>query len=115
VDLIDREDDDSVEYSLQSTWYFNPKKSNGLTGEEEMVFPHLMILGMVGATLRERPAAIGVIGTHVRFMRGLMLPFSFNVAYRLHSRFGIHIAPLPAITHAGVFKVEHEICSVFST
>jgi hypothetical protein len=68
VDLVDREDDDSVEYSLKSTWYFNPKKSNGLTGEEDMVFPHLMILGIVGATMKERPAAIGVIGTHVRFM-----------------------------------------------
>ncbi|KAH0954151.1 hypothetical protein HN011_012146 [Eciton burchellii] len=65
VDLVDREDDDSVEYSLKSTWYFNPKKSNGLTGEEDMVFPHLMILGIVGATMKERPAAIGVIGKAV--------------------------------------------------
>ncbi|XP_070515757.1 sensory neuron membrane protein 1-like isoform X1 [Cardiocondyla obscurior] len=64
-DLVDREDEDTVEYSMRSTWFFNPKKSNGLTGEEIMVFPHLMILGMVGATLRDKPAAIGVVGKAV--------------------------------------------------
>lgn len=62
LDLVDREDEDSVEYSMKSKWIFNPKKSNGLTGEEIMVYPHLMILGMVGATLRDKPAAIGVVG-----------------------------------------------------
>lgn len=63
LDLVDREEEDSVEYSLKSTWFFNPKKSNGLTGEEEMVFPHLMILGMVATTLIEKPAAVGIVGT----------------------------------------------------
>ncbi|XP_014467437.1 PREDICTED: sensory neuron membrane protein 1-like isoform X2 [Dinoponera quadriceps] len=65
LDLIDREDDDSVEYSMKSIWYFNKKKSNGLTGDEDMVFPHLMILGMVMATLRDKPAAVGVVGKAV--------------------------------------------------
>ncbi|XP_012225459.1 sensory neuron membrane protein 1-like isoform X1 [Linepithema humile] len=65
LDLVDREEEDSVEYSLKSTWFFNPKKSNGLTGEEEMVYPHLMILGMVGATLIEKPAAVGIVGKAV--------------------------------------------------
>ncbi|XP_012524456.2 sensory neuron membrane protein 1 isoform X2 [Monomorium pharaonis] len=64
-DLVDREDEDSVEYSMKSWWIFNPKKSKGLTGEEIMVYPHLMILGMVAATLLEKPAAIGVVGKAV--------------------------------------------------
>ncbi|XP_011159294.2 sensory neuron membrane protein 1 isoform X2 [Solenopsis invicta] len=64
-DLVDREDEDSVEYSMKSWWIFNPSKSNGLTGEEIMVYPHLMIMGMVGATLIEKPAAIGVVGKAV--------------------------------------------------
>lgn len=67
LDLIDREEDDSLEYSMKSAWWFNKKKSNGLTGEEDMVFPHLMILGMVMATLRDKPSAIGVVGTCIRF------------------------------------------------
>lgn len=64
-DLIDREDDDSVEYSIKAKWFFNPKKSNGLTGDEEMVFPHLIILSMVGATLKDKPSAMGVVGKAV--------------------------------------------------
>ncbi|XP_011635608.1 sensory neuron membrane protein 1-like isoform X1 [Pogonomyrmex barbatus] len=65
LDLVDREDEDTVEYSMKSTWFFNPKKSNGLTGEEIMVYPHVMILGMVAATLKEKPAAIPVVGKAV--------------------------------------------------
>ncbi|XP_070167686.1 sensory neuron membrane protein 1-like isoform X1 [Polyergus mexicanus] len=64
-DLIDREDEDSVEYSIKSTWFFNPKKSNGLTGEEDMVFPHLMILSMAMMTLKDKPAAMPVVGKAV--------------------------------------------------
>ncbi|XP_018396924.1 PREDICTED: sensory neuron membrane protein 1-like [Cyphomyrmex costatus] len=64
-DLVDREEEDSVEYSMKTTWFFNAKKSNPLTGDEIMVFPHLMILGMVGATLLDKPAAIGVVGKAV--------------------------------------------------
>lgn len=63
LDLVDREDEDSVEYSMKSRWYYNFKKSGSLTGEEIMVVPHLMILGMVAATLKDKPAAIGVLGT----------------------------------------------------
>lgn len=62
-DLVDREDEDSVEYSMRSKWIWNPGKSSPLTGEEIMVYPHLMILGMAMATLKDKPAAIGVVGT----------------------------------------------------
>ncbi|CAK9811125.1 Sensory neuron membrane protein 1 [Anthophora plagiata] len=65
VDLVDREEDDSVEYSLKATWYFNPSRSNGLTGEEEIVFPHVLILSMVKIALVEQPAAIGIISKGV--------------------------------------------------
>lgn len=64
LDLVDREEDDSVEYSQMTKWFFNKGKSKGLTGDEDMVFPHLMILGMVMATLKDKPTAIGVVGTY---------------------------------------------------
>ncbi|XP_051174134.1 sensory neuron membrane protein 1-like [Leptopilina boulardi] len=62
VNLIDHEEDDTVEYNMKNWFVFNPSKSNGLTGEEEVVFPHLLILGMVMGTLREKPNAIGLVG-----------------------------------------------------
>ena len=62
LDLVDREEDDTVEYSMKNTWIFNPAKSNGLTGEEEVVFPHLLMLGIVLGTLKEKPTAMGLVG-----------------------------------------------------
>ncbi|XP_076179676.1 sensory neuron membrane protein 1 [Ptiloglossa arizonensis] len=61
VNLIDREEDDSVEYNLKATWYFNPARSNGLTGEEELVVPHVLILSVVKIALMEQPGAMGII------------------------------------------------------
>lgn len=65
VDLEDREEDDSLEYGLKATWFFNPSKSHGLTGEEELVVPHLLIWAMVMTTLREKPSAIGILNKAV--------------------------------------------------
>ncbi|XP_072748125.1 sensory neuron membrane protein 1-like isoform X2 [Anoplolepis gracilipes] len=62
VDLVDREDEDSVEYSMKNTWHFNRKKSNGLTGDEDIVFPHLLILSIAMRALQENPAAMPVLG-----------------------------------------------------
>lgn len=61
VNLVDREEDDSVEYNIKATWYFNPSRSEGLTGEEVLVFPHILILSMLKITLQEQPGAIGII------------------------------------------------------
>nr|AWS20447.1 sensory neuron membrane protein 1 [Aphidius gifuensis] len=61
VDLVDREEDDTVEYSNKATWIFNKKKSGpGLHEDMELVFPHIMILSMVYATVRERPGMVGL-------------------------------------------------------
>ncbi|XP_058800682.1 sensory neuron membrane protein 1-like [Phymastichus coffea] len=60
-DLIDNDDDDTVIYSPKNTFYFNPGKSNGLTGEEELMLPHIFILAMVFATMREKPSAAPLI------------------------------------------------------
>ncbi|XP_015438364.1 PREDICTED: sensory neuron membrane protein 1-like [Dufourea novaeangliae] len=65
VNLVDREEDDSVEYNLKNTWYFNPSRSNGLTGEEEIVMPHLLIVNMVKIVLVEQPTAIGIVSKAV--------------------------------------------------
>ncbi|XP_017757979.1 PREDICTED: sensory neuron membrane protein 1-like [Eufriesea mexicana] len=65
VDMVDREEDDTLEYSLKSTWYFNPSKSGSLTGEEEIVIPHVLILSIVKLTLQQQPAAIGILNKAV--------------------------------------------------
>nr|AIU56857.1 sensory neuron membrane protein 1 [Microplitis mediator] len=61
VDLVDREEDDTVEYKNKATWVFNQAKSApGLTEDVVLVFPHVMILSMILATVREKPAMVGL-------------------------------------------------------
>ncbi|KAK0097725.1 hypothetical protein PV326_014253 [Microctonus aethiopoides] len=61
VNVIDREEDDTVEFSFKLTWHFNQAKSApGLSENVELTFPHMMILGAVMTTLRERPAMVGL-------------------------------------------------------
>ncbi|XP_053979000.1 sensory neuron membrane protein 1-like isoform X1 [Hylaeus volcanicus] len=61
VNLVDREEDDSVEYNTKVTWYFNAAKSNPLTGDEELFVPHVVILTIVKITLMLQPGAMGVV------------------------------------------------------
>lgn len=44
VGLIDDEATDSVAFNFKSTFYFNEKRSKGLTGNEEIVMPHFILL-----------------------------------------------------------------------
>nr|QHN69207.1 sensory neuron membrane protein 1 [Sirex noctilio] len=62
INLEDRESDDTVEYNQRITWYFNPSKSFGLTGDEEVVVPHLLILGMIMKTAHDKPAMLSLLG-----------------------------------------------------
>lgn len=61
--MVDREEDDTVEYKNKATWVFNQAKSApGLTEDVVLVFPHVMILSMILATVREKPAMVGLAG-----------------------------------------------------
>lgn len=44
VGLIDDEKTDTVSYHFKSTYYINEKRSNGLTGDEEIIIPHFVLL-----------------------------------------------------------------------
>ncbi|XP_058792829.1 sensory neuron membrane protein 1-like [Phymastichus coffea] len=63
--LIDRDEDDSVEYAIKNTFHFKAEKSEGLTGEEELTLPHVFILAMVMTVLRDKPTAMPVINKAV--------------------------------------------------
>ncbi|CAB0034284.1 unnamed protein product [Trichogramma brassicae] len=60
VDLADREEDDSVEYALKNKWIFVPEKSEGLTGNEELVLPHLFILSLAMTVSRTMPKSMAL-------------------------------------------------------
>ncbi|XP_076281251.1 sensory neuron membrane protein 1 isoform X2 [Lasioglossum baleicum] len=61
VEQVERDEDDSIEYRVKTTWYFNAAKSNGLTGEEELILPNLLALMTIKVVLKEQPGVIGVV------------------------------------------------------
>ncbi|XP_029174176.1 sensory neuron membrane protein 1-like [Nylanderia fulva] len=58
--LEDREEDDTVEYSLRQTWYFNPEKSI-MSEDAEIYFFHPLMISVVLIIQRDKPSAMGVI------------------------------------------------------
>lgn len=60
--MVDREEDDTVEYQIMNTWYFNQTRTLPLTGEEEIYIPHTFIVFMAMAALRENPNFLPLVG-----------------------------------------------------
>lgn len=61
-DVVDREADDTVEYSLRQTWYFNPKKSVMSDNAEIYTF-HPIMIALILIIQRDKPSAMAVIST----------------------------------------------------
>ncbi|XP_076384781.1 sensory neuron membrane protein 1 isoform X1 [Megalopta genalis] len=65
VDQVDNDEEDSIEYNVKVTWYFNPALSNGLTGDEELYLPNLLALLTLKFVMKEQPGAVGVVNKAV--------------------------------------------------
>ncbi|XP_014206769.1 sensory neuron membrane protein 1-like [Copidosoma floridanum] len=61
VDLQDHEEDDTVDFSIKNKWIFRPDMSEGLTGNEELIYPHIFILAMAMGAVREKPAMLPIV------------------------------------------------------
>lgn len=44
MEIEDHEDDDTITYKNKDVFYFNPELSNGLTGDELIIIPHIFIM-----------------------------------------------------------------------
>ncbi|XP_025990530.2 sensory neuron membrane protein 1 isoform X2 [Solenopsis invicta] len=58
--VVDREEDDTVEYSLRQVWYFNEKKSAMSENTEIYMFQPIMI-AVALLMQKEKPSAMGII------------------------------------------------------
>ncbi|XP_070167868.1 sensory neuron membrane protein 1-like isoform X3 [Polyergus mexicanus] len=59
-DIVDREADDTVEYSLRQTWYFNREKSI-MSEDAEIYTFHPIMIAVILIIQRDKPTAMGVI------------------------------------------------------
>lgn len=60
--IVDREADDTVEYSLRQTWYFNPEKSV-MSEDAEIYTFHPLMIAVVLIIQRDKPTAMSIIST----------------------------------------------------
>lgn len=44
VNLEENEEEDTIVFNAVDTFIFNQEKSNGLTGQEEIIFPNVLLL-----------------------------------------------------------------------
>lgn len=44
VNLVDNVDEDTITFQFKSSWYFDKKETEPLTGDEIIVVPHIMLL-----------------------------------------------------------------------
>lgn len=44
MNLIEDEEEDTIIFNAVDTFFFNPEKSHGLTGEEVIIFPNVLLL-----------------------------------------------------------------------
>ncbi|XP_014488833.1 PREDICTED: sensory neuron membrane protein 1-like [Dinoponera quadriceps] len=58
--IVDREEEDSVEYSLKQVWHFNPEKS-AMSENVDICSFHPLILSIILIGQRDQPSAMGII------------------------------------------------------
>ncbi|XP_067206521.1 sensory neuron membrane protein 1-like isoform X2 [Linepithema humile] len=63
-DIVERDEDDTVEYSLKQTWYFKEEQSV-MSDNTEIYSFHPVILAIILTAQVERPSAMGVISKAV--------------------------------------------------
>ncbi|XP_014206753.1 sensory neuron membrane protein 1-like [Copidosoma floridanum] len=62
---LDNETDDTITFDQRHTYFFNSAKSEGLTGEEELVVPNIFVLSSMNFVLRIMPNAISILSKAV--------------------------------------------------
>lgn len=64
---MDNDTDDTISFTQREMYFFNAEKSQGLTGDEEVVVPHLFILSSANYVLRTMPGAMSILGNDFVF------------------------------------------------
>nr|AII01130.1 SNMP [Dendrolimus houi] len=62
MEIEDHEEDDTITYKKKDVFYFKPELSNGLTGEELIIIPHVFIMAMILSVARDKPGMLNVAG-----------------------------------------------------
>lgn len=67
--------DDTIEFTMVDTFIFRPDKSSGLTGDEMITIPHLVIVAGLMAVNRDRAPMIPLVGKALDIIFEAKSPF----------------------------------------
>lgn len=67
--------DDTIEYTMVDTFIFRPDKSSGLTGDDMITIPHLVIVGTLMAVHRDRAPMIPMVAKALDIIFEAKSPF----------------------------------------
>lgn len=74
--IVDNDVDDTLSYTLKQQFIFRPDLSNGLTGEEEVFVPNLIMFGTLMTVKREREAFLPTVIKAMRYIyENATIPF----------------------------------------
>lgn len=59
--LVDNDSDDTISFTLKQQFIYRPELSNGLSGNEEVFFPNLIMFGALMTVKREREAFLPTV------------------------------------------------------
>ncbi|CAH0400057.1 unnamed protein product [Chilo suppressalis] len=63
LEVEDHEEDDTITYKKRDVFYFRPELSGpGLTGEEIITMPHILMVSIATVVNKEKPAMLNMIG-----------------------------------------------------
>lgn len=65
---MDREEDDTVEYSLRQLWYFNREKSI-MSEDTEIYTFHPLMIAITLIIQRDKPSTMAVISTYLQYAK----------------------------------------------
>nr|XP_018916083.1 PREDICTED: sensory neuron membrane protein 1-like [Bemisia tabaci] len=70
ANITDYPKEDAVTFHMLNTFVFDANKSGGLTGDELIYVPHVLIVGLASAILRMNPESIGYLDMAIPFLFG---------------------------------------------
>lgn len=62
ANVVDHEEDDTVEFRQTAVYQAMPEKNNGLSDDVELILPHTLLLSAIVGTAIDKPKLLPVVG-----------------------------------------------------
>ncbi|XP_055695891.1 sensory neuron membrane protein 1 isoform X1 [Lutzomyia longipalpis] len=68
INMVEHEEDDMVSFNAVDTFIFDPSKSEGLTGDEIIIMPHIFMVAMAVSVARDKAPMLPMVKQAINIM-----------------------------------------------